>query len=131
MAKVRSVQVGASYAWCGGPDAPSRAHRSPAVYCRDACRKAAYEARRRGRPEAFTVKLVEKVVVESHNLAECTTNAIGSPAGCKRVLQALAALHREGTLGTDLRWLPVHRAAVELAYALGFEPTSRGHRRPQ
>lgn len=129
MATTRHVRSAKSCAWCGGPMLlpPERTGR-PAVYCRDACRKAAYEARRRGKPEAFTVKVVEQIVVESHNLATCTTSTIGSPAGCRRVLQALAVLHRDGVLATDPKWVPVHRAAVEMARALGFEP-AQGRRR--
>jgi hypothetical protein len=129
MATTRRVCPATNCAWCSGPVLlpPARTGR-PAIYCRDACRKAAYEARRRGKPQAFTVKVVEQVVVESHSLAACTTNAIGSPAGCKRVLQALAALHRDGVLDTDPKWVPVHRAAVELARTLGFEP-AQGRRR--
>jgi hypothetical protein len=128
MATARRVRSTANCAWCAGPmPLPGRTGR-PAVYCRDACRKAAYEARRRRKPQAFTVKVVEQVVVESHNLAACTTNTIGSPAGCKRVLQALATLHRDGALASDPKWVPVHRAAIELAHTLGFQP-AQGRRR--
>ncbi|MGV8966852.1 MAG: hypothetical protein ACOH2F_11295 [Cellulomonas sp.] len=89
-----------------------------------ACRKAAHEARRTGAPGAFEVKVVERVVVESHDLAGCVARVIASPAACRRVLQALAALAADGTLVTDPKWRPTQEAAKALG-AVVSAPTSR------
>src|SRR5665648_1193905 len=93
MGTTRSVQPVTSCAFCGGPMPPPSATGRPAVFCSGTCRKAAHEARRTGAPGAFEVKVVERVVVESHDLASCVTRVIASPAACRRVLQALSLIH--------------------------------------
>jgi hypothetical protein len=90
----------------------------PAVLCSGACRKAAHEARRTAQPDAFTVKVVDRVVVESHDLPGCVEAVIASPAACRRVLQALTALAGDGTLEHDPKWRPTHTAALALVDAL-------------
>ena len=94
---------------------PSPAGRGrPAVFCSGRCRKAAHEARRTAAPDAFEVKVVERVVVEIHDLSECTTRVVTSPAACRRVLQVLARAAADGTLYTDPKWRPTQAAAQGL-----------------
>jgi len=111
MGTTRSVQPVTSCAFCGGPMPPPSATGRPAVFCSGTCRKAAHEARRTGAPSAFQVKVVDRVVVESHDLSGCVTRVIASPAACRRVLQALTGLAADGTLGTDPKWRPTQGAA--------------------
>jgi len=122
MGTTRSVQPVTSCAFCGGPMPPPSATGRPAVFCSGTCRKAAHEARRTGAPGAFEVKVVERVVVESHDLASCVTRVIASPAACRRVLQALTALVADGTLGTDPKWRPTQEAAQGLVAVLTAPP---------
>jgi len=97
---------------------PPAATGRPAIFCSGACRKAAHEARRTTAPAAFELKVVERVVVETHDLAECTARVIASPAACRYALQALAHLAGDGTLGTDPKWRPTHTAAQALIDAM-------------
>lgn len=108
---------------------PPSATGRPAVFCSGACRKAAHEARRTGASGAFEVKVVERVVVESHDLAGCVTRVIASPAACRRVLQALAALAADGTLGTDPKWRPTQEAAKALGAVVSAPPSRLVYRR--
>ena len=81
MGTTRAVQPVTSCAFCGGPMPPPSATGRPAVFCSGACRKAAHEARRTGAPGAFEVKVVDRVVVESHDLASCVARVIAMRTG--------------------------------------------------
>lgn len=129
MGTTRSVQPVTSCAFCDGPMPPPSATGRPAVFCSGTCRKAAYEARRGGAPRAFEVKVVERVVVESHDLAGCVARVFASPAACRRVLQALTALVADGTLGTDPKWRPTQEAAKRLGAVVTAPPSRLPHRR--
>ena len=83
---------------------PPRPTGRPATWCSDRCKRAAYEERRAAANGAIAVKIVEKVVVQdAHDLNECANRAMESPAACRRVLDHLALLAREGRL-TDPKW---------------------------
>jgi hypothetical protein len=129
MGTTRSVQPVTSCAFCGGPMPPPSATGRPAVFCSGACRKAAHEARRTGARGAFEVKVVDRVVVESHDLAGCVARVIASPAASRRVLQALTALADDGTLGTDPKWRPTQDAATSLVAAVSAPPSRLPYRR--
>jgi len=103
---------------CGGPMPSPRGRGRPAVYCTGACRKAAHEARRTGKPDAFEVKIVERTIVEEHDLTECVARVTSSPAACRRVLHELARLAAEGTLKTDPKWDSTLTAANGLMDAI-------------
>ncbi len=91
----------------------------PAVWCSDRCKRAAYEERRAAANGAIAVKLVEKVVVQdAHDLHECASRVMESPAGCRRVLDHLASLAGEGRL-TDPKWDATIRSVRKLAAGLG------------
>lgn len=76
----------------------------PATWCSDRCKRAAYEERRAAATGAIGVKIVEKVVEQDvHAVNECANRVMGSPVACRRVLENLALLAREGQL-TDPKW---------------------------
>jgi len=118
MATTRTLRPVASCAFCAGVMPPPAGTGRPAVFCSGACRKAAHEARRTAQPGAFEVKVVDRVVVESHDLAGCVDHVIASPAACRRVLHALTRAAADGTLGTDPKWRPTHAAALALVDAI-------------
>jgi len=115
MGIIRALQTVPICSHCGGPMPPPAGRGRPAVYCSGRCRKAAHEARRTAAPDAFEVKVVERVVVENHDLSECTSRVVASPVACSRVLQALARAAADGTLGTDPKWRRTQAAALGLA----------------
>jgi hypothetical protein len=121
MATTRTPAPVSACAFCAGPMPPPAGTGRPAVFCSGACRKAAYEARRTAQPDAFEVKVVDRVVVESHDLSGCVEAVIASPAACRRVLAALAQLPA-GTLEHDPKWRPTHTAALALVDALVVPP---------
>lgn len=90
----------------------------PATWCSQACRRAAYEERRAATAGAVAVRIVDRVEVVEHELSECVARVIGSPTASRRVLQAMAALAREGTLSSDPKWSSTVTAADRLAEAL-------------
>lgn len=90
----------------------------PAVYCSGACRKAAHEARRTGKSDAFEVKIVDRDVLVEHDLTECVTRVTASPAACRRVLHALVNLSLDGPLRHDPKWESTLKAAHSLGDAL-------------
>ena len=118
MATTRTPRPVARCAFCAGPMPPPAGRGRPAVFCSGTCRKAAHEARRTARPDAFEVKVVERVVVESHDVAGCVEAVLASPAACRRVLRALALAARDGTLATDPRWRSTQEAALTLVDAV-------------
>ncbi len=103
---------------CGGPMSAPLGRGRPAVYCTGACRKAAHEARRTGKPDAFEVKIVEREIVVEHDLTECVNRVIASPAACRRVLHALVNLSLDGPLRNDSKWDSTLTAAHSLGDAL-------------
>lgn len=114
----RGIQPAAACVFCGGPMPARQGRGRPAIYCSGACRKAAFEARRTGRPDAFEVKVVEKVVDIEHDLNECGQRVLASPAACRKVLYALAHLAEDGELMRDRRWDSTLTAAERFIYAL-------------
>ncbi len=122
MGTTRAVRPVASCAYCGGPLPPPAGRGRPAVFCSGACRKAAHEARRTAAPGAFEVKVVDRVVVESHDLTECVARVVASPSACRHVLAALTRLAGDGTLGADPKWRPAHTATQSLVDAITAPP---------
>ena len=62
------------------------------IYCSDACRKAAYEARRLRKPDAFTVKVVETTTTTeiTHAVETCAAKVLDSPWETRKLLVELA-----------------------------------------
>ena len=83
---------------CGTKLPASASTGRPRVYCTPACRKAAYEDRRAGRPDAVKVQLVDRVIVQTiervervqHPPAECVTMVLADPALARKVLIGLS-----------------------------------------
>jgi hypothetical protein len=97
---------------------PPRRTGRPATWCSDRCKRAAYEERRAAANGAIAVKVVEKVLMQDgHDLHECASRVMDSPAACRRVLDHLAALAREGRL-TDPKWDATVRSVRNLAVGL-------------
>ena len=112
----------------------------PRVYCGPGCRKAAYDDRRARKPEAFQIRVVERIAVETvetistvdegHDLIECLRRVCASPRAVTNVLSALSGVVRSGTLRLDGKWAPVVRAITELNRAiLDASERDRWHRR--
>lgn len=76
----------------------------PRVYCSDYCRKAAWGVRRKQGAVAIQVKLVERVVVKEHNLAECSRRCCESPVAATNMLYALLSLLEAGELRYGAKW---------------------------
>jgi hypothetical protein len=75
-----SVTAPGTCAHCGGSLARWRVDWAARVYCSDYCRKAAWDVRRKLGAVAVQVKIVERVVVKEHNLAECSRGAASRPS---------------------------------------------------
>lgn len=116
------------------PDAAGTGRRR--VYCRPACRKAAYEMRRARKPDATLVKVVDRVVVETretvrvvdegHSIIGCVTNVAASPRACANVVGHLAGMARSNKqLLDDPKWQPVVRAIEDLNKAIIGKPAGR------
>jgi hypothetical protein len=92
-------------AHCGGSLARWRASTGrPRVYCSEYCRKAAWGKRRKPGAVAVQVKVVERVVVKEHNLAECSRRCCESPVAATNMLYALLKLVEAGELRYGARW---------------------------
>lgn len=76
----------------------------PRVYCSDHCRKAAWDVRRKRGTVAVQVKVVERVVVKEHNLAECSRRCCDSPVAASNMLYALLKLVEAGELRYGAKW---------------------------
>lgn len=86
-------------AHCGGSLARRRSSTGrPRVYCSDYCRKAAWDQRRQPGAVAVQVKVVERVVVQEHNLAECSRRCCESPVAATNMLYALLQRVEAGEL---------------------------------
>jgi endogenous inhibitor of DNA gyrase (YacG/DUF329 family) len=103
---------------CGGPMPQPRSTGRPATWCSDRCKRAAYEERRAAANGAIAVKIVEKVVQpDANTLNECADRVMASPVACRRVLDHLAELAREGQLH-DPKWNSTVRSLTELIVAV-------------
>lgn len=109
-----------------GQNVTPRATGRPATWCSQACRRAAYEERRAAANGAIAVTVVDRVHTVEHPLSVCVDHTISSPAGCRRVIHALAQLARDGTLAADPKWESTQLAIGGLLDAL-YAPT-RGRR---
>lgn len=102
---------------CGGSMPPIKPQGRIPIYCSTHCRKAAYEARREARPEAFEVKVIQTRTVADHPLNTCVDNAMGSPKAFRRMLTELARMLDHDQL-TDPRWQPLETEITRLRNAL-------------
>lgn len=92
-------------AHCVGSLALGRASTGrPRVYCSDNCRKAAWDERRKRGAVAVQVKVVERVVVKEHNLAECSRRCCVSPVAATNMLYALVKRLEAGELKYGAKW---------------------------
>jgi hypothetical protein len=90
----------------------------PATWCSDRCKRAAYEERRAAANGAIAVKIVEKVVQQdAHGADACAERVMTSPVACRRVLDHLAVLAREGQLH-DPKWDSTVRSLTNLIVAV-------------
>jgi hypothetical protein len=110
---------------CGAPLPPPAGVGRTRLWCSGRCRKAAYEARRSARQGAVDV-IVERVVVQEHNLTECAARVSKSPAAVRRMLHELRRLASERALLDDLKWQPVLLAYEAIGDAIAL---ARGQRR--
>lgn len=100
-----SVNGPEACAHCGGSLARWRASTGrPRVYCSDYCRKAAWGVRRKRGAVAVQVKVVERVVVKEHNLAECSRRCCASPVAATNMLYALLKRVEAGELKYGAKW---------------------------
>ena len=107
-------------AHCGGPLWRGRASTGrPRVYCTDSCRKAAWGVRRKQGAVAVRVEVVERVVVQEHNLAECSRRCCQSPVAATNMLYALLKLAESGELSYSAKWGRVWIALQTLCDAVG------------
>ncbi|MCW2545876.1 MAG: hypothetical protein JWN96_336 [Mycobacterium sp.] len=90
------------------------------------CRRAAYEERRAAANGAIGIELVRTPPVEKeHDLTVCAHRASQSPAACRRILLAPAALARDGELRNDSKWESTITALGSLNDALHRPPAYR------
>jgi hypothetical protein len=131
----RGVQHANKCAWCEAAMPPRDGPGRPRVYCRPACRKAAYEARRARKPGAFEVKVVQTHVVERHDIRDCVAQVKTSPVACRNVLLYLSELLDDEKLHRDPKWGRVIAAAYSLGAGIIAAPTKPvkrpGTRRPR
>ena len=100
-----SVTGPETFAHCGRSLARWRASTGrPRDYCSDYCRKAAWGVRRKAGAVADQVKVVERVVVKEHNLAECSRRCCESPVAATNMLYALNKLVEAGELRYGAKW---------------------------
>ena len=109
---------------CGVTLPPAATTGRPHVFCGPRCRKAAHDDRRARKPEAFQVRIVDRDVVktveiartvnEGHDIAECVRRVCGSPRATANVLTALSGLIRSHTVLVDGKWAPAVRSIVDL-----------------
>lgn len=99
------------------------------IYCRDACKKAAYEARRSKFEGAVVVRVVERVTVEEHDINECEHRVKASPVAVRHVLNEVVRLIDGRTLVNDPKWERAFRAAEAIELALHQVRVPRWFRR--
>jgi hypothetical protein len=123
---------------CGAALPPAASTGRPRVFCGPRCRKAAHDDRRGRKPEAYQVRIVDRVLVETveiirtvdvgHDVAECVRLVCGSPRAITNVLTALSGLVRSDTLLMDGKWAPVVRSIVDLNRAVRDAAVREGRR---
>ncbi|MBW9210516.1 hypothetical protein KV100_12715 [Mumia sp. zg.B21] len=121
MGMVRTVQPISRCQHCGAPLPPAAATGRTRIYCRPACRKAAYEQRRAKKPGAVRVQVVERVVVETrrgHLITDCADRVTDSQHAVEYVIDNLTALARIHHWTRDPRWRGVLRAVDDLNTAI-------------
>ena len=136
MAITRSYQSVGECQHCGGPMPAGKATGRRAVYCTPACRKAAYEKRRARKPDATIVKVVDRVVIETHetvidkghDIGTCQFRVAQSPRACTLIVQHLAGLARKQELLDNNEWAPTVRAIEDLFAAITGPPPRRYRR---
>ncbi|GAA4124226.1 hypothetical protein GCM10022215_31750 [Nocardioides fonticola] len=121
-----SVGVPESCAACGGPLPPPAQLCRTRIWCSDRCRRDAYTRRQSPAQSAAEVRVVERVVVQEHGLAECAHRVALSPVACMNVLRELRRLAEAGTLQSSPKWQRPRLAVEALVDVL--HPTSRGRR---
>ena len=123
MGTVRTVQPISRCQHCGTPLTPVAATGRTRIYCRPACRKAAYEQRRAKKPDATRIKVVERVVVETrpgHLITDCADRVTDSQHAVEYVIDNLTALARIHHWTRDPRWQGVLRAVDDLNTAIAI-----------
>ncbi len=98
------------------------------MWCSQACRRAAYEERRAAANGAIAVQVHDRIETVEHDLSECVERVTASPAGCRRVLQAVAELARTGALERDAKWASTITAARALCDAIDSLGTKSSRR---
>jgi hypothetical protein len=121
---VRAVRVG-TCPRCGAP-LPQRKRGRPPKWCSQRCRREAYEERRAAAAGVVAIEFVRPAEgPKEHDLGECHSRVVGSPTACRRVLQEMTPLARDGQLVGDPKWEPVIEAVGRFADALGQRPASK------
>ncbi len=72
---------------------------------------------------------MDRVETVGHDINACVEAVTASPAACRRVLQTLTQLVRDGTIGTEPRWDSTLTAAQRLTHALQASAILRPGRR--
>ena len=116
--KTVSVTPPTTCAQCGAPLPPPCRVGRTRIYCRDACRKAAYEARRSKLKGAVAVRVVERVLVQEHDINECVNRVKASPVAVRHVLTEVVRLIDARTLVNEPKWERAFRAAEAIELAL-------------
>lgn len=114
---------------CEGPMPPVKSTGRIPIYCSDACRKAAYEARRLRKPAAFAVKVVETrtTVEELHSAETCAKKVLESAWNVRALLVELARrIDRDDFSDTD--WIALGYGFDQLDGALRELVGRRGSR---
>jgi hypothetical protein len=123
---------------CGEPIPPRRTPRGrPALWCSPTCRKAASAERRAAERVDAPVRIIEvERVRETVRRVEVPVPAtvtpehavavvLDSPAACRKVLQQITKMVRDGRLDTDRAHAPTKDAAWTLAFALNHAANTR------
>ena len=116
--KTVTVTRPATCAQCGAPLPPPCEVGRTRIYCRAACKKAAYEARRSKLQGAVVVRVVERVIVREHEISECVHRVKASPVAVRHVLNEVVRLIDARTLVNDPKWERAFRAAEAIELAL-------------
>ena len=74
------------------------------IWCSERCKKAAYEARRSSHGDSISVKVVERVVVQEHDVNECVRRVQASPVATRHVLYEVVRLVDAKILLRDPKW---------------------------
>ena len=106
-------------AQCGGRMPPVQPTGRIPIYCSDRCRKAAYEARRLRKPDAFAVKVIEttRTTEITHPVEACASNVLASPWETRKLLVELARRINRGEV-QDVEWIALGHGFDRLSEAL-------------